>query len=202
MFFLGADQGIKMISVWLISTVINAKGCGYVFVLWTPVNQAITRGSHIDVTCRSVRDRDQNEIKQSVFSLGADQDKFWVTNIKWSMHFLRYLAGIPTFCPLNSRRIKRSRASERSDQAIKDDFHRSRFLIPVANASTGDVYVTTPWMKSLEQRDQAIKDDFHRSRFLIPVTNASTGDAYTTTPCIFSYYNTLSWFPWRIDGYW
>ena len=49
-----------------------------------------------------------------------------------------------TFCPLNSRRIKRSRASERSDQAIKDDFHRSKFLIPVANASTGDVYVTTP----------------------------------------------------------
>ena len=39
--------------------------------------------------------------------------------------------------------IKRSRASERNDQAIKDDFHRSKFLIPVANASTGDVYVTT-----------------------------------------------------------
>ena len=35
--------------------------------------------------------------------------------------------------------IKRS-----SDQAIKDDFHPSKFLIPVANASTGDVYVTTP----------------------------------------------------------
>ena len=33
--------------------------------------------------------------------------------------------------------------SEQSDQAIKDDFHRSKFLIPVANASTGDVYVTT-----------------------------------------------------------
>ena len=49
-----------------------------------------------------------------------------------------------TFCPLNSHRTKRSRALERSDEAIKDDFHRSRFLIPVANASTGDVYVTTP----------------------------------------------------------
>jgi len=60
------------------------------------------------------------------------------------MHFLRYLAGVATFCPLNSHRIKRSRASEQSDQAIKDDFHRSKFLIPVANASTGDVYVTTP----------------------------------------------------------
>jgi len=32
------------------------------------------------------------------------------------MHFLGYLAGVATFCPLNSRRIKRSRASERSDQ--------------------------------------------------------------------------------------
>ena len=37
-------------------------------------------------------------------------------------------------------------ASERSDQAIaiEDDFHQSKFFIPVANASTGDVYVTTP----------------------------------------------------------
>jgi len=32
------------------------------------------------------------------------------------MHCLRYLAGVATFCPLNSRRIKRSRASEWSDQ--------------------------------------------------------------------------------------
>jgi len=27
---------------------------------------------------------------------------------------------------------------------IKDDFHRSKFLIPVANASTGDVYADYP----------------------------------------------------------
>ena len=47
------------------------------------------------------------------------------------------------FCPLNSRKIKRSSASERSDQVIKDNFHRSRFLIAVANASIGDTYVTT-----------------------------------------------------------
>ena len=60
------------------------------------------------------------------------------------MHFLKYLAGVATLCPLNSRRMKHSRASERSDQAIEDDFHQSKFLIPVANASTGDVYVTTP----------------------------------------------------------
>ena len=31
------------------------------------------KGSHIDVACRSVCDRDQNEIKQSTFILGADQ---------------------------------------------------------------------------------------------------------------------------------
>jgi len=47
------------------------------------------------------------------------------------------------FCPLNSCIIKRSRASERSDQVIKDNFHRSKFLIPVTNASTGEVYATT-----------------------------------------------------------
>ena len=51
-----------------------------------------------------------------------DQDEFWATNINWSTHFLRYLGGVATFCPLNSHRIKRSRASERSDQVIKDDF--------------------------------------------------------------------------------
>jgi len=38
---------------------------------------------------------------------------------------------------------KRSKASERSDQAIKDDFHQSKFLITVASASPGDVYMTT-----------------------------------------------------------
>jgi len=32
---------------------------------------------------------------------------------------------------------------EWSDHTIKDDFERSRFFIPVANASTGDTYVTT-----------------------------------------------------------
>jgi len=31
------------------------------------------RGSHIDVACRSICDRDQNEIKRSTFLLGADQ---------------------------------------------------------------------------------------------------------------------------------
>jgi len=49
-------------------------------------------------------------------SRSRDQDEFWVTDINRSTHFLRYLAGVATFCPLNSRRIKQSRASERSDQ--------------------------------------------------------------------------------------
>jgi len=39
----------------------------------------------------------------------------------------------------DSCKIKPSRASEQRDQAIKDEFHRPRFLIPVAKA-----YVTTP----------------------------------------------------------
>ena len=86
-----------------------------------------------------------------MFLLGADQrikTNSWETNINRSAHFLRYLAGVAMFSPFNSHRIKRSRASEWSDQAIKDDFHRSRFLILVANASTGDVYVIAPWAAS------------------------------------------------------
>ena len=77
-------------------------------------------------------------------SQSRDQDEFWVTNINRSTHFLTYLAGMATFCPLNFHRIKQSRASEWSDQAIKDNFPRWRFLIPVTNASTGNAYVTTP----------------------------------------------------------
>jgi len=46
-----------------------------------------------------------------------------VANINQSAHFLRYLAGVATFYPLNSHRIKRSRALEQSDEEIKDDFH-------------------------------------------------------------------------------
>ena len=40
--------------------------------------------------------------------------------------------------------IKRSRSAEGSNQAIKANFCRSKFLIPVANASVGDIQVTTP----------------------------------------------------------
>ena len=76
--------------------------------------------------------------------------EFRATNINQSMHFLWYLAGMATFFLLNSCRIKQSRALERSNQAIKDDFRWSRFLIPVANTSTGDVYVTTPCLAEHE----------------------------------------------------
>ena len=54
---------------------------------------------------------------------------------KYQPHFHRYYGGVATFCPLNSCKIKQSRALEWSDQ---NDFHRSKFLIVVANASTGD----------------------------------------------------------------
>jgi len=64
-----------------------------------------------------------------------------VTKINVSTCFLRYLAGMATFCPLNSRTIKQSRALE---QRSSDQGHQSRFLIPVANASTGNTYVATP----------------------------------------------------------
>jgi len=110
---------------------------------YTTRSSTHTRGSHIDAACRSVCNRDQNRIKRSTFFSGTDQ--FRATNVNWSTYFFRYLGGVATFCPLNSCRIKRSRASEWSDQAIKDDFHLLRFLILVTNASTGDVYVNTPW---------------------------------------------------------
>ena len=76
----------------------------------------VSRGSHIDVTCRSVCIQDQNGIKQWMFLLGANQGI--KTNSEWliSTPFLTYLAGVATFCPLNSHRIKPSRVSEWSDQ--------------------------------------------------------------------------------------
>ena len=46
-----------------------------------------------------------------------DRDKPWVTTINRSTHFL---GGMATFMFFE---IKRSRASEGSDQATKDDFH-------------------------------------------------------------------------------
>ena len=63
--------------------------------------------------------------------LSTDQRTFIDTKEEW-LH-VRFV-----------RKIKQSRASKQSDQVIKDDFNRSRFLIPVANASTGNAYVTTP----------------------------------------------------------
>ena len=43
------------------------------------------------------------------------------------------------FCPLNPFNIKQSRAPEGNDQAIRDNFLRSRFLILVANASVVNI---------------------------------------------------------------
>ena len=85
------------------------------------------------------------------WSRSRDQDEFWATNINGSTHFLRYYRGVAMFCPLNSHKIKRSRALKWSNQTIKDDFYWSRFLIPVANVSTGDAYVTAPWSLSCDE---------------------------------------------------
>jgi len=108
-----------------------------------------TRGSHIDLACRSICDQDQNGIKRSTLFLGADQgikmnsEQLADTLQAW----LRFILWTPIESsdqePWN-RAIKRSRALEQSKQAIKDDFHWSRFLISVANVSTGKKYVTTP----------------------------------------------------------
>ena len=62
----------------------------------------IARGSHIDVACRSICDRDHKwnqAINVPFKSRSRYQDEFWATNINQSTHFLRYLAGVATFCP-------------------------------------------------------------------------------------------------------
>jgi len=58
--------------------------------------------------------------------------------------------------------IKRSRTSEWSDQVIKDDFHRSKFLNPVANTSTGDMYVTTPYSSCMMACMPSVTIPLHR----------------------------------------
>ena len=109
---------------------------------------SFSRGSHIYVTCRSVCDWYQNEIKWLTFLLVADQ------GIKMNSEQLipigqHTLADTKEawlhFCPLNLCKIKQSRA-ERSNPSIQDDYHRSSFLILVTNISMGNIYmqVTTP----------------------------------------------------------
>ena len=88
---------------------------------------------------------DQNGIKQSMFLLGADQGiKNSEQLISTNQHILSDTKEAwKCFCPFNPW-IKWSRALEGNVQAIKDNFHWLRFLIPVANASTGHIQVTTP----------------------------------------------------------
>jgi len=61
---------------------------------------------------------------------------------------------VATFCPLNSRRIKRSRASERSDQAIKDDFHRSKTLLRCERVIRAAVFRAPPTCTALKLATQ------------------------------------------------
>ena len=70
-------------------------------------------------------------IKQSKPFLRADQGDLQTVQIEHNLI-------------LEPRKIKQSRASEGNDQAIKHMFLWSKILIPVANASTDDVWVTTP----------------------------------------------------------
>ena len=109
------------------STWLEILNCDQGVVTYTwPVEAFVT-----NVACRSVCDQDQNGIKRSTFSLGPiKRSRILSYQYQWSIHFLRYLADMAMFCPLNSHRIKRSRASEWSYQMIKDDFHWSSFLIP------------------------------------------------------------------------
>jgi len=81
-----------------------------------------------------------------MFLLGADQGT--MTNSQWikatNQHIFSDTKKVwQSFCPLNPGKIKQSRAWEGNDQVIKDNFHQSIFLIPVTNASTGDMQVTT-----------------------------------------------------------
>ena len=104
-------------------------------VLPHDINQLfISRGSHLYVTCRSICDRDQNWIKQTIKALFGGRSRHqgdlrtpknrWIKNV-WLQLDLRTL------------KIKQSRASEGNNQAhfllIKKN------LILVTETSTGDI---------------------------------------------------------------
>ena len=67
--------------------------------------------------------------------ISTDQHIFTDTKEAW----LRFLSFDP--CT-----IKPSRVLEGNDEAIKDDFHQSSSLIPVANTSTVDTVYTSDYL--------------------------------------------------------
>ena len=105
---------------------------------------SLAMGSHLYVQCRSVGDRDQNWIK---CFWGADQG-IKVTSKLLKINNQECTAAMWPLTPGNQA-IKSLRK-----QMIKHTFCRSINLIAVANASTGNMLVTTPclavtggWMK-------------------------------------------------------
>ena len=100
----------------------------------------LARGSHIHVACRSVCDRDQES---------------------WSMKIVLDLLIAPfrgswSLDATGVQRTKRTHACQVSEKVHWSvDISRSEFilipwslsiLIPAASSSTGNVYVTTPWL--------------------------------------------------------
>jgi len=77
---------LKKWSSWSRTNHTGGYGPGYSLMYMLPVE--------------GVCDRDQNGIKQSTLrSWSRDQDELRVTNINWSMHFLRYWGGMALFYP-------------------------------------------------------------------------------------------------------
>ena len=78
-------------------------------------------------------------IKVLLRSRSRDQDQIWATNINPSTHFSRYSGGVARF--LSFAKLSNQEPWKWSNQAIKDDFHWSKFLITFASTSTGDMWL-------------------------------------------------------------
>ena len=82
--------------------------------------------------CRCICNRAQNKSSDwcSFRSWSKCQDSEWLISTNHHIFSGTKEAWLH-FCPLNPCKIKRSGALEGNDQAIKDDFYLSRFLIPI-----------------------------------------------------------------------
>jgi len=76
------------------------------------------------------------KMESAIKSWSRDPDELSTTDINWSKHYSQEGAYIFSFEPLW---IKLSTALGRKIQVIKDNFDQKRFLIPVSNASIGDM---------------------------------------------------------------
>ena len=94
----------------------------------------------IRIVSRSLLQLGSNLIRLSKFFLGADQgikmnSEQLIISIDQCI-FSDAREAWQCFCP-SPHKIKRSRASEGNDQAIKDNSRQSSFLISVANTTMG-----------------------------------------------------------------